>query len=148
MTRSTPARSVVAEPLTKWCVALTASALIATNACSGDTTTSGPFRESGAGVGGASQGTGGASPAMGGTGTQAPQAICGDGRLDPGEMCDGSDLAGNTCATATMGGLAAGELRCTTSCAFDVSGCSTSGAGGSGTGGASGTGGGAGSSGM
>src|SRR5690606_36210012 len=38
---------------------------------------------------------------------------------DPGEDCDGSDLAGKTCADF---GFAGGDLRCA-ACRFDTSGC-------------------------
>jgi hypothetical protein len=48
---------------------------------------------------------------------------CGDGDLDPGELCDGDQLGGQTCV-----GLGApyigGQLACAPSCAaYDVSGC-------------------------
>ncbi len=51
-------------------------------------------------------------------------AVCGDGTADPGEDCDGADLAGETCASQ---GFDAGTLACDTSCAFDTSGCTTTG---------------------
>jgi len=48
--------------------------------------------------------------------------ICGDGlRNRPGEVCDGADLAGESCASQ---GLAAGTLACAEDClAFDIRGC-------------------------
>jgi Cys-rich repeat protein len=50
-------------------------------------------------------------------------ASCGDGVVDPGEACDGADLAGMTCTTV-FGGFASGTLGCAASCtAFDVSQC-------------------------
>jgi thiol-disulfide isomerase/thioredoxin len=44
---------------------------------------------------------------------------CGNGRLDPGEECDG-DLPGLTCVDR---GYHYGTLACTPSCSFDESGC-------------------------
>lgn len=62
---------------------------------------------------------------------------CGNGRVDPTELCDGSELDGETCATVTMGALPAGTLRCSSTCSFDTAGCALAGSGGSaGTGGA------------
>ena len=52
---------------------------------------------------------------------------CGDGALDPGESCDGSDFGEQTCSTAA--GLASGDLGCTAACHLDVSGCFTCGDG-------------------
>jgi hypothetical protein len=45
--------------------------------------------------------------------------LCGDGHIDAGEECDGSSLAGKTCASM---GFAKGTLACT-QCHFDTSGC-------------------------
>lgn len=70
--------------------------------------------------------------------TAAPDAgLCGNGVIDSGEDCDGSDLGGATCASATMNALPSGALSCAADCKFDVSNCSsgvggTTGAGGSG----------------
>jgi cysteine-rich repeat protein len=47
-------------------------------------------------------------------------AQCGDGRLDPGEDCDGDDLAGQSCASLGFDG---GILACDAACALDTSGC-------------------------
>ena len=50
-----------------------------------------------------------------------PPATCGNGSLDEGEVCDGTALAGETCATQ---GTAGGQLGCKSSCLeFDRSGC-------------------------
>jgi hypothetical protein len=77
---------------------------------------------------------------------------CGNGRLDPGEMCDGSNLSGETCASL-FGQSSTGTLRCSASCAFATSECTgvggaggTAGAGGAGDGGIGGAGGQAGTS--
>ena len=56
-----------------------------------------------------STGTGGTSP-------------CGNGKIDPGEECDGTDFGGATCQSL---GLDAGMLACTASCHIVVSGCTT-----------------------
>lgn len=45
---------------------------------------------------------------------------CGDGVVDPGEDCDGDDLAGATCEDL---GHYGGVLGCTEKCLFDVSLC-------------------------
>jgi cysteine-rich repeat protein len=51
---------------------------------------------------------------------------CGDGVADPGEICDGADLAGHTCPTE---GFTDGVLVCTPDCDLDTSGCTTCGNG-------------------
>lgn len=45
---------------------------------------------------------------------------CGDGSVDPGEECDASNLAGQTCAGL---GFSSGTLSCTPNCAFDTAAC-------------------------
>jgi hypothetical protein len=65
---------------------------------------------------------------------------CGNGQLDPGELCDGNLLDGQSC-TSIGQGFTGGSLACDPTCLLlDVSGC-TGGAGGAGGGGASGGGG-------
>jgi len=51
------------------------------------------------------------------------ESICGDGVIDGGEECDGSNLGGQTCAGLGLG-YTSGTLSCD-SCSFDVSGCTT-----------------------
>jgi len=51
---------------------------------------------------------------------------CGNGVLDPGEQCDGSDLGGETCQSQ---GFVGGTLSCSASCAFDTSACDPGGPG-------------------
>lgn len=46
---------------------------------------------------------------------------CGDGTVNPGEDCDGNDLAGETCSTR---GYDTGQLTCELNCSFDESNCS------------------------
>jgi hypothetical protein len=48
---------------------------------------------------------------------------CGNGVIDGQDQCDGANLNGLTCASATMGSRPNGMLRCTASCSLDVSGC-------------------------
>ncbi|MCB9705889.1 MAG: lamin tail domain-containing protein [Myxococcales bacterium] len=63
--------------------------------------------------------TGGGSA---GTDTEGGGA-CGDGVLDPGEVCDGAALGGQTCA-GLGDPYVGGELGCAAGCAaFDASGC-------------------------
>lgn len=64
-----------------------------------------------------------------GEGAQKCEADCGvcpgcnNGQLDPGEPCDGANLNGATCASATAHGEAQGNLKCNGSCGFDASEC-------------------------
>ncbi len=46
--------------------------------------------------------------------------LCGNGTLDPGEDCDGTDLDTQTCESL---GFAGGQLSCNASCHFDTSSC-------------------------
>jgi hypothetical protein len=50
--------------------------------------------------------------------TAAPN--CGNGAIDTGEACDGTNLGGKTCASM---GLGVGTLVCTAGCALDTSDC-------------------------
>ncbi|HTJ80945.1 MAG TPA: hypothetical protein VL400_04455, partial [Polyangiaceae bacterium] len=45
---------------------------------------------------------------------------CGNGAIDAGESCDGSNLGGKTCASQ---GFGTGTLACSAGCAFDTSAC-------------------------
>jgi hypothetical protein len=69
------------------------------------------------------------------------EALCGNGAIDAPEQCDGSNLNGETCATATMNALPSGTLACSPACTFDTSGCSGADAGAGGSGGTMGAGG-------
>jgi hypothetical protein len=61
------------------------------------------------------------------------EARCGNGAIDPPEQCDGSNLNGETCTTATMNAKPNGTLACSASCTLDTRGCTANGgAGGSG----------------
>ena len=54
------------------------------------------------------------------TGTTAAD-LCANGVIDPGEACDGTELAGEDCISQ---GFDSGELACAADCAsFDASGC-------------------------
>ncbi|HVU03401.1 MAG TPA: dienelactone hydrolase family protein [Polyangiaceae bacterium] len=99
-----------------------------------------------AGFGGAAGDLGAGGVAYGGgAGAPAPPATCGNGALDSGEACDGSNLAGQTCESATLNARPNGTLSCTASCTLDATGCTSNGpgngTGGAGTGGSTGTGG-------
>jgi hypothetical protein len=55
--------------------------------------------------------------------TQKPphSTLCGNGRVDSSEQCDGLDLRGETCDSLQG---ASGQLRCSkTACTYDASGC-------------------------
>lgn len=54
------------------------------------------------------------------------QPLCGNGKLDGGEACDGPLLGGATCAAL---GYAGGALSCTAGCMLDASKCLTCGNG-------------------
>ena len=57
---------------------------------------------------------------------------CGNDTVDPGEVCDGSDLNGQSCSTL---GYVDGTLTCQINCQFNTTGCNTSSGGGGGGGG-------------
>jgi hypothetical protein len=67
---------------------------------------------------GASGGGGAATGGSSGTGGSP----CGNGAVDPGEQCDGANLAGHSCATV-VGPKASGQLGCSEQCSFDTSKC-------------------------
>ena len=48
---------------------------------------------------------------------------CGDGIVEAGEACDGADLGGQTCASATMDARPLGPLFCTMGCQIDTTFC-------------------------
>ena len=52
---------------------------------------------------------------------------CGDGKIDGNEMCDGQNLGSiTTCQQFTSGGVfTGGQLKCSSSCTFDTSGCTS-----------------------
>ncbi len=62
------------------------------------------------------------SPALTPTPTSSPEPdLCGNGQIDAGEACDGSQLNGQSCQTlcGSAGTLACDDIDCT----FDFSGC-------------------------
>ncbi len=50
-----------------------------------------------------------------------PAGVCGDSTINAGEQCDGTNLAGQTCASQ---GFLTGTLKCKTDCTLDKTGCS------------------------
>jgi hypothetical protein len=50
-----------------------------------------------------------------------PPATCGNGTIDSGENCDGTNLGGATCASLVHGYT--GNLSCDSTCQFDTSAC-------------------------
>jgi subtilisin-like proprotein convertase family protein len=46
--------------------------------------------------------------------------VCGNGVIDPGEVCDGGQLAGATCVSE---GLDGGSISCASDCTLDLSEC-------------------------
>lgn len=52
--------------------------------------------------------------------TTGPFVGCGNGLVEPGEQCDGEDLAASTCLNLFGYG---GELSCTEACTFELLGC-------------------------
>ncbi|MFO0611719.1 MAG: hypothetical protein U0414_03960 [Polyangiaceae bacterium] len=79
-----------------------------------------------------------------GKASSVPAPACGNGKIDPGESCDGSAMSASSCDEI---GAGVGLLGCTSKCTFDTTDCSadpstgtgdvTSGAGGAGGGSAS-----------
>lgn len=62
--------------------------------------------------------------------------VCGDGFVDPGEDCEGTDLNGGTCSSE---GFDSGSLSCNSSCAYVTSSCESDSDGGGGGGGGGGS---------
>src|SRR3989344_1929626 len=60
------------------------------------------------------------------------QGFCGNGVVNSGEECDGSNLNGKSCSTQ---GFSGGTLSCNANCTFNTSACTSSGGGGGGGGG-------------
>jgi len=52
--------------------------------------------------------------------TDSDSDLCGNGRLDAGELCDGSDLNEQTCQKLNF---YRGDLACTKYCTYDIRGC-------------------------
>ncbi len=77
---------------------------------------------SGGGAGTGGMGAFGGGP-MGGSGGMGASTGCGNGVIDAGEECDGTDLGVANCSTATAGAQPDGTLDCTPGCAYDTSGC-------------------------
>ncbi|MEP7122803.1 MAG: PPC domain-containing protein [Byssovorax sp.] len=61
-----------------------------------------------------------ASSSASASGTGGGPNLCGNGHVDPGETCDGSDFNGKDCTTFGLGG---GTLQCNSFCGVVVSAC-------------------------
>jgi hypothetical protein len=61
---------------------------------------------------------------------------CGDGIIQSGEQCDGSNLNGGSCTSL---GFSGGTLSCSSSCSYNTSSCTSGSSGGGGGGGGGGT---------
>lgn len=76
------------------------------------------------GQSGVTSGTGGTPPASGTGGAAVTSTggsgTCGNGKLDPGEFCDGSSMQSAGCAQL---GFSGGSLACSSTCQFNVSSC-------------------------
>lgn len=85
-----------------------------------DMISDGTFPSDGASIHDARAGEDAAVPAPDARVSDAAAMTCGNGLRDPGEVCEGGDLDGRTCATE---GFDQGELLCTGTCVFDFSRC-------------------------
>jgi hypothetical protein len=74
---------------------------------------------------------GGTCNGCGVCGAAPANCLCGNGQLDRGELCDGTALNGETCASATRGALPTGTLSCSDTCRFVTTECRPAGSGGS-----------------
>jgi hypothetical protein len=63
------------------------------------------------------------SPVQDGGGTDTGTGECGNDRAEGSELCDGRDLRGMTCSSATQGVMTGGELSCNSDCTFNVENC-------------------------
>ncbi len=61
---------------------------------------------------------------VGGNNEEQDPPVCGDGNVDAGEQCDGSNLANASCTTLGQG-FTSGSLSCNSSCTFNTSMCLT-----------------------
>ncbi len=57
------------------------------------------------------------------TSTCQVSANCGNGVIEPGEQCDGPNLAGSSCSSVWPSLYDSGELLCSSACLFDSSFC-------------------------
>jgi hypothetical protein len=76
-----------------------------------------------AGTSGGAAGPGNAGStgaATGSAGTGGVPKTCGNGSVDPGEDCEGSNLNGGSCTSL---GFQSGTLACASSCRYDTSAC-------------------------
>lgn len=89
------------------------------DAAGGTAGTAGTAGSAGAAGEGGSGGTVEDSGTDGDAGEDAP-STCGNGQLDPGEICEGDDFGGKTCASI---GLGSGNLLCNQYCSIVATSC-------------------------
>jgi hypothetical protein len=75
------------------------TALLLATACGGGSDTPSGAATSPTSAAGAT----GVTPATSGATPAAPAAVCGNGKIEGTEMCDGADLGGKTCASLVPG---------------------------------------------
>ena len=97
----------------------TGAAGAATGGHTGGTTGAATGGTTGAAGAPSTPGTGG-SVVTGTGGSTGASGTCGNGKLDPGEACDGSAMQGATCASL---GFTGGSLACSSTCQFNASSC-------------------------
>lgn len=91
----------------------------------GSASTGGATSPEGGPSSGGSVGSGGRSSSGGTIGSGgAASTLCGNGRIDTGEDCEGTTLNGKTCGSL---GFSGGVLACAASCLFNTSACSSTG---------------------
>lgn len=56
-------------------------------------------------------------------GSDASSAQCGNGKREGDELCDKTDLGGETCKSIADGAYSGGTLSCTSTCTFNMSKC-------------------------
>ncbi|MBK8253306.1 MAG: DVUA0089 family protein [Polyangiaceae bacterium] len=93
-----------------------------TNPPPAGSTTTGTTTGTSMGGSGGSGGTGaaGATSSSGGSGGTGGADLCGNNKLDAGELCDGNELGGVTCESLNFSG---GTLSCKSDCTFNIGNC-------------------------
>jgi hypothetical protein len=85
------------------CLFAVAALLVVTGSCGDDASPDDAGQDSGKDAGG--------------------KGVCGNGKIEGDELCDGENLNNETCATLADGLYTKGTLSCTKKCVFDISMC-------------------------